>query len=189
MRLSGAEVLGVDLSPHRLEVARSCGIPNVINPSTEDLAGAVRDWTGGKGARIVVEAIGRSELAAQAVELTGRHGEVVLLGSPRARVTMDVTPMLSRLHLLAIRMIGALEWTYPLDPTERAHFSIRENYGQLLRWILDDRLVVEPLISQVLLPRDCQQAYDGLLNRKDEYLGAIFDWSGPEAEPKSPRIC
>jgi 2-desacetyl-2-hydroxyethyl bacteriochlorophyllide A dehydrogenase len=181
MRLSGAEVLGVDLSPHRLELARSCGIRHLVNPSTEDLAEAVREWTSGRGARIVVEAIGRSELAAQAVELTGGHGEVVLLGSPRARVTMDVTPMLSRIHLLAIRLIGALEWTYPLEPTERAHFSIRENYEQLLRWIQNEQLVVEPLISHVLSPRDCQQAYDGLLNRKDEYLGVLFDWRGFES--------
>jgi 2-desacetyl-2-hydroxyethyl bacteriochlorophyllide A dehydrogenase len=181
MRLSGADVLGVDLSAHRLEIARRCGIRHVINPSDTDVARAVQDWTGGKGARITVEAIGRSELAAQAVELTGRHGEVILLGSPRARVTLDVTPMLSRIHLLAIRLIGALEWTYPIDPTERAHVSIRENYEQILRWIVDERLLVEPLISHVMSPRDCQQAYDGLLNRKDEYLGAIFDWRSFEA--------
>lgn len=177
MRLSGADVLGVDLSPHRLEIARRCGIGTVINPSDVNLGEAVRDWTKGKGARITVEAIGRSDLVAQAVDLTRRHGEVILLGSPRARVTMDVTPMLSRVHLLAIRMIGALEWTFPLDPTEGAHFSIRENYAQILRWIVDERLVVEPLISRVMSPRDCQEAYDGLLNRKDEYLGAIFDWT------------
>jgi len=178
MQRSGADVLGVDLSPRRLEIARSCGIQEVINPSEANLAEVVRDWTGGKGARITVEAIGRSELIAQAVEITGRHGEVVLLGSPRARVTMDITPMLSRIHMLAIKMIGSLEWTFPMDPTERSHFSIRENYQQILRWIQDEQLVVDPLISHVLSPRDCQQAYDGLLNRKDEYLGAIFDWSG-----------
>jgi 2-desacetyl-2-hydroxyethyl bacteriochlorophyllide A dehydrogenase len=181
MRLAGADVLGVDLSPHRLEIAQRCGIRKVLNPSEDNLAESVQDWTGGKGARITVEAIGRSELVAQAVDLTRRHGEVILLGSPRARVTMDVTPMLSRIHLLAIRMIGALEWTYPLDPTEGAHFSIRENYEQILRWILNEQLLVEPLISQVISPRECQQAYDGLLNRKDEYLGAIFDWQGFKA--------
>jgi hypothetical protein len=90
---------------------------------------------------------------------------------------MDVTPMLSRIHMLGITMIGALEWTHPMDPTERSHFSIRENNEQILRWTMDGRLTVDPLISHVLSPRDCQQAYDGLLNRKDEYLGAIFDWS------------
>ncbi len=176
MRLSGADVLGVDLSSQRLEIARRCGIARVINPSNDNLSEAVGEWTGGKGASITVEAIGRSELAAQAVDLTRRHGEVILLGSPRARVTMDVTPMLSRIHMLAIRMVGALEWTYPADPTEGAHFSIRQNYEQILRWIMDERLSVEPLISHVLAPSDCQRAYDGLLNHKDEYLGAIFDW-------------
>jgi threonine dehydrogenase-like Zn-dependent dehydrogenase len=178
MRLSGADVLGVDLSPRRLEIARTCGIRQVINPSTEDLVQTVRDWTGGKGASITVEAIGRSELVAQAVDLTRRHGEVVLLGSPRARVTMDITPMLSRIHLLAIRMIGALEWTYPIEPTERSHFSIHENYEQILDWIINGQLIVEPLISHVMSPHECQQAYDGLLNRKDDYLGVIFDWHG-----------
>ncbi|HEX5416194.1 MAG TPA: zinc-binding alcohol dehydrogenase, partial [Chloroflexota bacterium] len=176
LRLSGADVLAVDLSPHRLEIARKCGIREVVNPSETNLADAVQDWTGGKGARITVEAIGRSELIAQAVELTGRHGEVILLGSPRARVMMDATPMLSRIHMLAIKLIGSLEWTYPMEPTEHAHFSIRENYAQILHWIQRERLTVDPLLSHVLSPSDCQQAYDGLLNRKDEYLGAIFDW-------------
>jgi 2-desacetyl-2-hydroxyethyl bacteriochlorophyllide A dehydrogenase len=178
MCLSGAEVLGVDLSPRRLEIARTCGIQHVINPSTDDLVQTVRDWTDGKGAAITVEAIGRSELVAQAVDLTRRHGEVILLGSPRARVTMDITPMLSRIHLLAIRMIGALEWTYPIAPTERSHFSIHANYENILDWIAREQLLVEPLISHVISPRECQQAYDGLLNRKDDYLGVIFDWGG-----------
>jgi hypothetical protein len=29
----------------------------------------------------------------------------------------------------------------------------------------------------VLSPRDCQQAYDGLVHKQDEYLGVVFDWS------------
>jgi 2-desacetyl-2-hydroxyethyl bacteriochlorophyllide A dehydrogenase len=176
MRLAGADVLGVDLSPRRLEIAQRCGIERVVNPNAEDLAAAVSDWTGGRGARITVEAIGRSELIAQAVELTRRHGEVILLGSPRARVTMDVTPMLSRIHHLGIHLIGALEWTFPLGPTERAHFSIRENYEQILHWIAAGRLAVEPLLSHVLSPRQCQEAYDGLRTRPDDYLGVVFDW-------------
>ena len=66
---------------------------------TDDLAAAVLDWTAGHGVDIAVEAIGRSELIAEAVELTRRHGELILLGSPRAHHTMNVTPMLTRIHL------------------------------------------------------------------------------------------
>lgn len=176
LRIAGAEVLGVDLSPARLGIASTCGITRTVNPTTEDVREAVLDWTGGRGARVVVEAIGRSELVAQAVELASRHGEIVLLGSPRARVTMDITPMLTRIHMLALRMIGALEWTLPMGETEGAHFTIAENYRQILGWIGDGRLSADPLISHVLPPQACQQAYDGLLDRKDEYLGVLFDW-------------
>ena len=74
-----------------------------------------RCWSGpsGEGVHVAVEAIGISEVVAQAVMATRRHGEVILLGSPRARATFDVTPMLLRIHLEAIRMIGSLEWRWP----------------------------------------------------------------------------
>jgi threonine dehydrogenase-like Zn-dependent dehydrogenase len=176
LQLAGAEVLGADLSSARLEVARRCGIRQVVNPQEVDLHQAVQEWTDGRGASATVEAIGRSELVAQAVEITRRHGEVILLGSPRASVTLDVTPMLLRIHLQAIRLIGALEWTYPLTETERVRFSISDNYRQILRWIAEERLIVDPLITHILSPWQCQQAYDGLLNRKDEYVGVLFDW-------------
>jgi threonine dehydrogenase-like Zn-dependent dehydrogenase len=127
----------------------------------------------------VVEAIGRSELVAQAVEMTARHGEVVLLGSPRAPAPGDLTPLLGRIHLLAIKLIGALEWTFPVpQATERAHYTIAGNYRQILDWILTGRLVVDPLRTHVLPPARCQEAYAGLAHRKDEYLGVVFDWMG-----------
>lgn len=177
-QLAGARVLALDVSAKRLEVARACGIREVYNSAEGDPIAAVREWSGdGEGAEIVVEAIGRSELVMQAVEMTRRHGETILLGSPRARVTADVTPMLTRLHMLAIRMIGALEWTYPIPAdSERARFTIRRNYEEILDWIQHGQLVVDPLISHVVSPRQCQEAYAGLSNKKDEYTAVVFDW-------------
>ncbi|HEV8636545.1 MAG TPA: zinc-binding dehydrogenase [Chloroflexota bacterium] len=178
-QLAGARVLGLDISERRLEAARACKIRELLDSSGGDPVAAVRDWSGdGAGAEVVVEAIGRSELVMQAVEMTRRHGETILLGSPRARVTADVTPMLTRLHMQAIRMVGALEWTYPVpEASERARFTIEANYKQILGWIRDERLIVDPLISHVLSPRDCQSAYDGLTQRRDEYTAVVFDWS------------
>jgi threonine dehydrogenase-like Zn-dependent dehydrogenase len=111
--------------------------------------------------------------------MAGRHGEVVLLGSPRAPFTTDVTPMLGRIHLLAIKLIGALEWTFPIpEESERARHTIFANYRQILDWILEERLVVDPLRTHVLPPERCQEAYSGLTHRKDDYLGVVFDWTG-----------
>lgn len=186
-QLAGCAVIGFDLSPRRLALARACGIAEVHHAGEVDPVEATRRWVGARdergGARVVVEAIGRSELAAQAVEMTGRHGEVVLLGSPRAPAPGDLTPLLARVHLLAIRLIGALEWTFPIaEETERARHTIAGNYRQLLDWIVAGRLIVDPLRTHLLPPDRCQEAYAGLTHRRDEYLGVVFDWTG---EPRA----
>ncbi len=174
-QMAGAEVMVADLSDLRLEKARACGIEQMVNPASENLEAAVMDWTDGEGARVVVEAIGVSEVVNQAVALAGRHGEVILLGSPRAPATFDVTPMLLRIHLEAIRMVGALEWRWPQHETERVR-DITANYRQIAGWIAEGRLVVEPLLTHLASPADCQAIYEGVTGKKEEYLGAVFDW-------------
>ena len=126
---------------------------------------------------------------------------MVLLGSPRASYTGDLTPMLARIHVLAIKLIGALEWTFPLwdrpraassrqglspeatrdavraEGADRARHTIAGNYRQILQWILAGRLVVDPLRTHLLPPDRCQEAYFGLTHHKDQYLGVVFDWT------------
>jgi len=184
-QLAGGDVLGLDPATHRQDLARACGVTNVAGSSGDDARMLVQDWTAGNGARVVVEAVGRSDLLAQAVELASRHGEVISLGSPRASYAADLTPMLARIHLLGIKLIGALEWTFPLQDAERAQHSIIGNYRTLLRWILDGKLVVDPLRTHVLRPDQCQEAYGGLAHRKDEYLGVVFDWTGESVDVQS----
>lgn len=184
-QLAGGDVLGLDPATHRQDLARVCGVASVAGASGDEARTLVQDWTGGKGARVVVEAVGRSDLLAQAVELASRHGEVISLGSPRASYTADLTPMLARVHLLGIKLIGALEWTFPLQDVERAHHSILGNYRTLLRWILEGKLVVDPLRTHVLRPDQCQVAYSGLAHHKDEYLGVVFDWTGEAVDAET----
>ncbi|MEE2710978.1 MAG: zinc-binding alcohol dehydrogenase [Gemmatimonadota bacterium] len=175
-RMAGAEVMVADLSDLRLQKGRECGIEATVNPGHEDLKDAVMSWTDGKGARIVVEAIGISEIISEVALLTRQYGELILLGSPRARTTIDVTPMLLHIHLEAIRMIGALEWRWPSHESGR-HRSLLDNYRKILDWIAEGRLITKPLLTHLASPADCQMIYEGLTLRREEYLGAVFDWS------------
>ena len=175
-QLAGAEVLASEINPIRIEKAEACGIKRVVNPNEIDLKEYVMDFTGGKGVHIAVEAIGISELVAEAVMLTRRYGETILLGSPRAKAVFDATPMLSRIHVEAIRMIGSLEWRWPPHEVDRCRHNIVENYRQLVTWIAEDRIIVEPLLTHLASPADCQEIYTGLTSKKDEYLSAVFDW-------------
>ena len=41
-----------------------------------------------------------------------------------------------------------------------------------------DRLIVDPLRTHVLPPERCAEAYAGLADQQDHYLGVLFDWTG-----------
>ena len=176
-QLAGAEVVASELSSLRIERAKACGIKKIVNPNETDLKEYVMDWTGGKGVHIAVEAIGISQLIAEAIMLTRSYGETILLGSPRAKAVFDVTPMLLRIHLEAIRLIGSLEWKWPSHEVSRCRHNIVENYRQIVNWIVEDKIIVEPLLTHLGSPQDCQEIYTGLTSKKDRYLSAVFDWN------------
>ena len=50
------------------------------------------------------------------------------------------------------------------------------NVDILLGLIADGRLKVKELLTHVLRPSECMKAYAGLRDKKDEYLGVVFDW-------------
>ncbi len=176
LRLAGIEVLCADLSPFRVEKARACGLEHAIDLSRENLADAVAHWNHGERLPCVVDATGHSGAIADAVVHVGQFGELILLGSPRASEVRDLTPFLFHVHRWNIRVIGALEWGWPQHATPRAR-DLDANYRNLIGWIHQERIVVDPLLTRLASPSDCQEAYTRLVDRKDEELAVVFDWS------------
>ena len=89
----------------RRETARRLGADVLIDPTTEDLAGVVRELTGGGGVHVTCEAVGKPELLGQAVTLTRSRGIVQIVG---------VCPQGSRLpadlfdfHFRELTLVGA----------------------------------------------------------------------------------
>jgi threonine dehydrogenase-like Zn-dependent dehydrogenase len=72
--------MGADLKPYRLDLARSLGAMRSVNIQTHDLKQAVADWTDGKGADIVILAVGSNEALLDAVELVKQQGTVFQVG-------------------------------------------------------------------------------------------------------------
>ncbi len=180
--LAGCTVVGIDLSAQRCAIARRCGLAYALNPTDGDVQAAVADLTRGRMCETVVEAIGLSSLAEPAARLAGKLGEVILLGSPRAPHEENVTDLLRHIHLWGdgcVTFKGAHEWRYPVkrDPARQVKHSIERNVDILLGLIATGKLHVEQLITHVLPPDEAPTAYAGLRERKDEYLGVLFDWT------------
>ena len=185
-QLAGADVLAADLVEFRLERARKCGIKKVVSSKNwDELKKTVMEWTEGKGAQIVVEAIGYSPVIAKAVSLARSLGEVILLGSPRGEAIMDVTPMLSDVHLRHVTIKGGLEWLWSVPESPLYHpsrFTKMGNLKQIFSYLKSGALVTEPLLTHVVPPEKCQEVYEGLTGGikgtlKTTYLGVVYDWT------------
>jgi len=184
-QLAGADVMGAEIVDFRLQRAKQCGIRRTVNSRKwDDLKKTVMDWTDGKGAQIVVEAIGFSPVIAQAVQLTRSFGEVILLGTPRGKAVMDVTPVFQTIHLKHITVKGAFEWLWSVTE-EPFYYPCRHtklnNMKQIFSLLKSGALVTEPLLTHIFPPERCQEAYDGLAGGitgtlRTTYLGVVFDW-------------
>ena len=94
-RLAGATtIIGVDIDPRKLEWARDLGATQTVDSSCEDPVAAVRAATGGFGADVVVEAVGRPEVLEQAFYARDLAGTVVQVGVPTPEMRFPDIPMI-----------------------------------------------------------------------------------------------
>ena len=79
-RLAGAApIIAVDRTAEKLELARTIGATNVVDTTTEDAVGAVRELTDG-GADHTFEVVGRPDTIRLAWDTIRAGGEVVVVG-------------------------------------------------------------------------------------------------------------
>ena len=92
--LAGATtVIAVDVDDRKLEWAKGFGATHTVNSRSQDPVEAVRELTGGFGADVVVEAVGRPETYEQAFYARDLAGTVVLVGVPTPDLKVEL-PMI-----------------------------------------------------------------------------------------------
>ncbi|NVM99996.1 S-(hydroxymethyl)mycothiol dehydrogenase [Arthrobacter sp. SDTb3-6] len=89
--LAGATtVIAVDRDPRKLEMARTLGATHTVNSSEQDAVAAVQELTGGFGADVVIDAVGRPETYKQAFYARDLAGTVVLVGVPTPDMQLEL---------------------------------------------------------------------------------------------------
>ncbi|MFI5718957.1 S-(hydroxymethyl)mycothiol dehydrogenase [Nocardia sp. NPDC051750] len=90
-RLAGAStIIAVDRDEKKLTWARELGATHTIDATTADTVAAVQELTGGFGADIVIDAVGRPETWRQAFYARDLAGTVVLVGVPTPDMRLDM---------------------------------------------------------------------------------------------------
>ncbi|WP_327590428.1 S-(hydroxymethyl)mycothiol dehydrogenase [Nonomuraea sp. NBC_00507] len=90
-RLVGATtIIAVDVDGRKLEWARGFGATHTVNAKEADPVEAIRELTGGNGADVVIDAVGRPETFKQAFYARDLAGTAVLVGVPTPEMTLEL---------------------------------------------------------------------------------------------------
>jgi L-iditol 2-dehydrogenase len=132
-RVNGArEVVLCDVVQNRLDEAEKIGVDVTINSAQENLASRVMDLSGGRGADVVIEAVGRRETWENAPTLARKGGTVLLFGGCSSGTTVSFEA--GRIHYGELHVQGAFHHTP--SAVERA-----------FRLIVSGQVQIKPLIS------------------------------------------
>src|SRR6266705_1283248 len=89
--LAGAHtIIAVDVDDRKLEWAREFGATHVINSRNADPVAGIQELTGGNGADVVIEALGRPETYKQAFYARDLAGTVVLVCVPTPEMKLEL---------------------------------------------------------------------------------------------------
>ena len=169
-------VVGIDAVKMRRDAALAAGADHVIDPADGDIKQQLQAFLGTKGAEIVGDATGVPDAIPTAMSLACDAGQVVVVGSPRGRA--NNVNFYDDLHRRYIEVTGA-HGNMLFEP---AHTRLAGAWDidKAQRWLLgamaNKRLSLDGLVTQTITPQQLGTAYDGLLHKKDEYLGVVVKW-------------
>lgn len=154
LKLSGCRVIQSEVSPYRTKVARKIGADVLVNPKEQNLIEVVKDETSGRGADIVLEAVG--PLLNECIDAARFGGRVVLFGHdelarpavPQALIMRKelqirgvfltkytFNPAIQLLEQGKLPMTDIVDHVMPLDQIFEAHKMMRA--GEALKVVID----------------------------------------------------
>lgn len=146
----GCRIVVVGRNPARLQMAEGCGA-DIVDTMREDAAQGVQRLTDGRGADVVIEAIGQPETWQQAMALAGRGGRICLYGGCPKGTTIKLDTY--RLHYEGLSVIGVFHHTPQL-------------FKKAISWLADGRIRTDHFLEQRRKLEDLPRIFQGLESAK-----------------------
>jgi S-(hydroxymethyl)glutathione dehydrogenase/alcohol dehydrogenase len=146
-QLAGAaQIIAIDVVPSKLELAQTFGATHTINAKETDVAAAVQELTGGQGVEYAFEAIGSTEQARVAFDLTRAGGTAVIVGMMPMNSEISIP---GPAFLQEKKMIGCMYGST----------RFREHMPKLIDLFLQGRLNLTGLVTRRLELEDVNEAF------------------------------
>jgi S-(hydroxymethyl)mycothiol dehydrogenase len=147
-RLTGAStIIAIDRDEKKLRWAAELGATHTVNAAQVDTVEAVRELTGGFGADVVIDAVGRPETWKQAFYARDLAGTVVLVGVPTPEMMLEI-PLVD-----VFSRGGALKSSWYGDCLPERDFPT------LVSLYLQGRLPLEKFVSERITIDDVEDAF------------------------------
>ena len=147
--LAGATtIIAVDIDPRKLDWARGLGATHTVDGREGDVIEAIRDLTGGFGADVVIDAVGRPETFTQAFYARDLAGTAVLVGVP----TPDMSLELPLIDVFARGGATKSSWYGDCLPSR--------DFPMLVELYLQGRLDLDAFVSETITLDDIEAAFD-----------------------------
>jgi threonine dehydrogenase-like Zn-dependent dehydrogenase len=160
--LGARQIIGVDKLASRLAMSEKMGATATIDSSREDPAEAVRRFTGGTLADVVVEAVGHEDQALNVcIDLCAKFGRILSFGVPPER-------------------IDALRWKDLFYKNITVHTSVDPDFSRdfplAMRWICEGRIDLSALLTHRFPLAKIQTAFETFRDRVDGAQKVLVDF-------------
>jgi threonine dehydrogenase-like Zn-dependent dehydrogenase len=191
-RLSGAEVIGVDLIPLRLQLARQLGIGATIQAGDGGAAERIKRMTGGRGADVCIEASGAAPALHEAIRAAAYSSKVVALGffqGSAAGLYLGEEFHHNRINLVCSQISG-------LAPDLQHRWNRVRLVQTFMQLVAQGKIQVQPLVTHVLPAAEAPRLFRLLDERPAEVVQAVIDFRPPipasmvtdRPEPAAPGV-
>jgi len=169
-------VVAIDGVHMRREAALAAGADHVIDPSGGDTREQLSRFLEARGAEVVADATGIPATVPVAMSLACDGGQVVVVGSPRGKAAeVNFYDDLHRRYLEVTGAHGNMLFE-PAHTRLAGAWDIDKAQHWLLAAMARGRLNMRGLVTQQISPAELGNAYEGLLKRKEEFLGVVVTW-------------
>ncbi|MFI5877271.1 S-(hydroxymethyl)mycothiol dehydrogenase [Streptomyces sp. NPDC051445] len=143
-----ARIIAVDIDDRKLAKARTMGATHTVNSKETDPVEAIRELTGGFGADVVIEAVGRPETYKQAFYARDLAGTVVLVGVPTPQMKLEL-PLLD-----VFGRGGSLKSSWYGDCLPSRDFPM------LIDLYLQGRLELDAFVTETIALDEVEKAFE-----------------------------
>jgi L-iditol 2-dehydrogenase len=157
LRLAGCgRVIAIDVDDVKLKTAADLGAAHQINSRTSDAVAQIKELTDGRGADVVVEAVGATAPIQTALDSVRKGGTVTLIGNVSPKIELSLQSVVTR----QIRLQGSC--------------ASSGEYPACIELLGSGAIQVDPMISAVAPLSEGAEWFERLYNREPNLTKVVL---------------